>query len=132
MTTLDLHHVGIFMPALEEVDAFMALFGLTEQHRGYVEAWSCWCVFTTSVNTTTIEFIVPNGGPLARFNKGAAGLHHVAIRVPSLDAMRAGLEQQGIRLLAEEHVRGAGDFMCNFVSPVYTRGIQVELIEELS
>ena len=120
------------MPNLDEVDAFMALFGMTEHHRGYVEDWSCWCVFTNSINSTTIEFVVPNGGPLARFNKGAAGLHHIAIRVPNLDAMRAGLEQQGIRLLAEQHVLGAGNFLCNFVSPVSTRGIQVELIQELS
>jgi hypothetical protein len=28
-------------------------------------------------------------------------------------------------------VRGAGSFLCNFLAPVYSRGVTVEFVEEL-
>lgn len=34
-----------------------------------------------------------------------------------------------MKLLNDVHVKGAGPFLCNFLSPIYTRGIQVEFIE---
>jgi len=29
-------------------------------------------------------------------------------------------------------VKGAGDFLCNFLSPVYTRGVTIEFVQLLS
>lgn len=124
-----MHHVGIVQPSEEEASTLMALLGLEEDYRGYVETWRALCIFTKAQGATPIEFVIPNGGPLEKFNKGAGGLHHIALTVNSLDATRARLEQQGMKLLSEVHVRGAGPFFCNFLSPVFTRGIQVEFIE---
>jgi len=36
-----------------------------------------------------------------------------------------------MKLLEENHVKGAGPFRCNFLSPVYTRGLTIEYIELL-
>ncbi len=36
-----------------------------------------------------------------------------------------------MRLLESEHVKGAGNFLCNFLSPVYTRGITIEFVQLL-
>ena len=47
----------------------------------------------------------------------------MALQVPSLDALAAELEQQDMKLLEPEHVKGAGDFLCNFLSPVYAHGV---------
>jgi hypothetical protein len=33
-----------------------------------------------------------------------------------------------IRLLAPEPVKGAGNFLCNFMSPIYSRGLTVEFV----
>ncbi len=76
-----------------------------------------------------IEFVIPAGGPLANFNKGAGGLHHIAFQVIDLNELALGLRAKGMSLLEPEHVRGAGPFTCNFLSPSYTRGLTVEFVQ---
>jgi catechol 2,3-dioxygenase-like lactoylglutathione lyase family enzyme len=127
-----LHHVGIVQPTEEDALSLMALLGLEEDYRGFVPQWSALCIFTKARAGSPIEFVVPDGGPLAKFNKGAGGLHHVALQVRDLNAVQRGLEAEGMKLLEPEHVKGAGNFICNFLSPVYTRGITVEFVQLLS
>jgi hypothetical protein len=74
---------------------------------------------------------VPNGGNLAKFNRGVGGLHHVAVAVDSIRDVANELAKEGISLLEEQAIRGAGQFLCNFLAPVHTRGVIVEYIEEL-
>ena len=126
-----LHHVGIVQPTEPEAMALMALLGLEEDYRGFVPQWSALCIFTKANGASPIEFVVPDGGPLAKFNKGAGGLHHVALQVPDLDALARRLEAEEMKLLEPEHVKGAGNFLCNFLSPVYTRGLIVEFVQVL-
>lgn len=126
-----LHHVGIVQPSEAGAQALMSLLGLEEDYRGFVPQWSALCIFAKAANGSPIEFVIPDGGPLERFNKGAGGLHHIALQVPSLDALAAALEAEGMKLLEAEHVKGAGPFMCNFLSPVYTRGITIEFVQLL-
>src|SRR5258708_5921654 len=129
MGSLKLHHVGIVQPTEQEALQFMHLLGMEEHYRGYVERWKCWGIFAQSYNGSTIEFVVPTEGVLTKFNKGAGGLHHVAVEVDNLDVTRSELEREGMQLVEAEHVKGAGPFLCNFLSPIYTRGIQVEFIQ---
>lgn len=124
-----LHHVGIIQPSEEDALALMALMGMEEDYRGYVPQFQALCIFAKATTGSLIEFVVPDGGPLVKFNKGAGGLHHIALQVPDLDALRRGLEAEGMRLLEPEHVQGAGDFLCNFLSPVFTRGITIEFVQ---
>jgi methylmalonyl-CoA/ethylmalonyl-CoA epimerase len=126
-----LHHVGIIQPSEEDALALMSLLGLEEDYRGFVPKWSALCIFTKPSGGSPIEFVIPDGGPLERFNKGAGGLHHIALKVPDLDALAAELEAQDMKLLESEHVKGAGNFLCNFLSPVYTRGITIEFVQLL-
>ena len=126
-----LHHVGIVVPDEDEMTAMMATLGLTEDYRGYVPEFHALCIFTQGNGASPVEFVVPDGGPLLKFNKGMGGLHHLAYLVDSLDAKAAELAAQGARFLEDRHVKGAGPFRCNFVSPIYTRGLTVEYIELL-
>ena len=127
-----LHHVGIVQPSEADAQALMGLLGLEEDYRGFVPQWSALCIFTkAAAGGSPIEFVIPDGGPLERFNKGAGGLHHIALQVPSLDALAKALDGEGMRLLEATHVKGAGPFLCNFLSPVYTRGITIEFVELL-
>lgn len=126
-----LHHVGIVQPSLEDALQMMALLGLQEDYRGFVPQFSALCVFTKREVGSPIEFVIPDGGPLERFNKGAGGLHHIALEVPDLDALARDLAAQDMRLLEPEHVKGAGPFLCNFLSPVYTRGVTIEYVQLL-
>ena len=126
-----LHHVGIVVPDADEMAAMMATLGLVEDYRGYVPEFQALCVFTAGNGASPIEFVIPDGGPLLKFNKGFGGLHHLAYLTASLDATAAELSAKGMKLLEENHVKGAGPFRCNFLSPVYTRGLTIEYIELL-
>jgi methylmalonyl-CoA/ethylmalonyl-CoA epimerase len=126
-----LHHVGIVQPTEADALQMMALMGLQEAYRGFVPQFSALCIFTRRAEGSPIEFVVPSGGPLEKFNKGAGGLHHIALQVSDLDLLARELESQDMRLLEPEHVRGAGNFLCNFLSPIYTRGVTIEYVQLL-
>jgi methylmalonyl-CoA/ethylmalonyl-CoA epimerase len=127
-----LHHVGIVVPSDEQAQALMALLGLEEAYRGFVASYAATCIFTAGNGGSPIEFVVPDGGVLAKFNRGVGGIHHVALAVDSLDRVTRDLAERGVKLLEAEPVRGAGNFVCNFLPPAQTRGVIVEFIEELS
>ena len=81
-----------------------------------------------------IELLEPTApdSPIAKFlAKRGPGLHHVALRVPDLDAAIARLTAQGARLLNEPR-RGAGGHLYVFVHPASTGGVLLELIQEQS
>jgi hypothetical protein len=102
-----------------------------EAYRGFVQAYAATCIFTAGNGGSPIEFVVPSGGSLAKFNRGVGGLHHVALTVDSIRDVANELAKEGIFLLEPEPIRGAGQFLCNFLAPVHTRGVIVEYIEEL-
>jgi methylmalonyl-CoA epimerase len=61
--------------------------------------------------------------------KRGEGLHHVAIRVPDLNASVERLKAAGARLLNEPRA-GAGGHIYVFVHPSSTGGVLLELIQE--
>lgn len=127
-----LHHVGIIQPDMEAAEAFMALFNHEEDYRGYVDAFECWCIFLKAPEgTAAVELVVPTGGPLMKFNRGAGGLHHYAFETPDIRAVQAALAEKDVRMLEDEPVQGAGNFLCNFVHPVSTRGVIIEYVQPL-
>ena len=127
-----LHHVGIVVPSVEDAQATMAALGLVEDYRGYVPEFFALCIFTRATASAPIEFVVPDGGPLLKFNRGMGGMHHLAYVTDDLDRLAHDLAAKGIPMLVTPHVKGAGDFLCNFVSPIYTRGITVEYVQLLT
>jgi methylmalonyl-CoA/ethylmalonyl-CoA epimerase len=132
--TLDppLHHVGIVQPDEETVSTLMQVLNLTEDYRGYVPQFHALCIFTRATNGgSPIEFVVPDGGPLVKFNKGAGGIHHLAFAVADIAATQAEFAAQGIRMIEPEAVKGAGNFLCNFLAPTATRGIITEYVQLL-
>ena len=62
-------------------------------------------------------------------DKRGEGLHHVAIRVPDLNASVEKLRASGARLLNEPR-QGAGGHLYVFVHPSSTGGVLLELIQE--
>lgn len=128
-----LHHVGVIQPDMQSAEDYMALFGHEEDYRGWVEPFSCWCIFLKAPpGNAAVELVVPEGGPLEKFNRGAGGLHHYAFETPDIAALQEALAARDVRMLEPEAVKGAGNFLCNFVHPVSTRGVIVEYIQPLS
>jgi methylmalonyl-CoA epimerase len=62
-------------------------------------------------------------------DKRGEGLHHVAIRVPDLNAAVERLRSSGARLLNDPRP-GAGGHLYVFVHPASTGGVLLELIQE--
>jgi methylmalonyl-CoA epimerase len=61
--------------------------------------------------------------------KRGEGLHHIALKVPDLNASVEKLRASGARLLNEPRV-GAGGHLYVFVHPSSTGGVLLELIQE--
>lgn len=126
----ELHHVGIVLPSLEDAEAHLRTFGLVEDYRGYVEPWNCWCIFTKTVaGGTAIELVVADDGPLLKFNGGVGGVHHFAYKIDDFNAAEAWCAKSDLKLVEPAPIKGAGDFWCNFIHPISTRGIQIELVK---
>ena len=127
-----LHHVGVVLPTIADAEAHMATFGLVEDYRGYVEHWHCWCIFTRAgAGGAAVELVVADDGPLLKFNRGIGGVHHFAYEIEDFAETAAWCVANDLRLLEPEPIRGAGDFLCNFIHPMSTRGIQIELVQPL-
>ena len=124
-----LHHVGIVQSNESDALEQMSLLGLEEEYRGFVPQWSALCIFAKSSGGSQIEYVIPSGGPLAKFNNGAGGIHHIAFEVADLRALEMELEADGMKFIESKAVRGAGKFICNFLSPIYTRGLRVEYVQ---
>ena len=62
-------------------------------------------------------------------DKRGEGLHHVALKVPDLNASVEKLRASGARLLNEPRT-GAGGHLYVFVHPSSTGGVLLELIQE--
>lgn len=125
-----LHHVGVVFASIEDAEAHMATFGLIEDYRGYVAPWHSWCIFTTpAAGGTAIELVVADEGPLLKFNKGMGGVHHFAYEIDDFAAVARWCEERDLRLLEPEPIKGAGDFWCNFIHPLSTRGVQIEFVQ---
>jgi methylmalonyl-CoA epimerase len=67
---------------------------------------------------------------IAKFiDKRGEGLHHIALKVPDLNATVARLKALGAKLLNEPRP-GAGGHLYVFVHPSSTGGVLLELIQE--
>ncbi len=126
-----LHHVGIVSPSEKLAVQQMAFLGFKESFRGYVKTWNALCIFCAPNGAVPLEFVIADREPLTKFNDGIGGVHHIALQVNDIDATMRQLSQKGIKLLEPEPVKGAGPFLCNFVHPIYTKGIIVEIVQEI-
>jgi len=123
-----LHHVGIIVPDAERLQELCRICGVTPGRRQYVAEYQAECVFSEGPGGV-IEFIIPGGGKLAKFNNGNGGLHHIAIEVDDLRATTADLAADGIKLLEASPV-DAGPIWINFLPPVFSRGVIVEYVQK--
>jgi LAO/AO transport system kinase len=125
---LPLDHVGIAVrDATEMVAAFRDLFGL---ETGAPEDVGAHRVRFIDTGPVTLELVEPlsEGSAVGKFlSTRGAGLHHVCLRVPDLDATLAALKARGVRLVDEVARQGADGARIAFLHPSSTGGILIEL-----
>jgi methylmalonyl-CoA/ethylmalonyl-CoA epimerase len=129
---LPLDHVAIAVPSIA---AALPLFELLANATGSpVERVEAQHVDVAFIGTGTgrIELIQPAGADstVQKFlDKRGPGLHHIAYRVPDIEAALARLAAAGIRLIDRVPRAGAGGHRVAFLHPQSTQGVLVELVE---
>lgn len=81
---------------------------------------------------TLVELLAPTvpDGPVARFvARRGPGLHHIALRVPDLDAALHDLRDAGARLLDDAPRPGRAGSRVAFVHPSFAGGVLIELVQ---
>jgi LAO/AO transport system kinase len=124
-------HLGIAVKSLEQAAAFYESIGLAVGHRETVAAEKVH-VAMLPAGDSRIELLEPSDAdsPIGKFlEKRGPGLHHLALRVPDLNAAVERLRASGARLLNEPR-RGAGGHLYVFVHPASAGGVLLELIQE--
>jgi LAO/AO transport system kinase len=124
-------HLGIAVQSLADSIAFYESLGLAVAHRETVLTEKVE-VAMLPAGDSRVELLQPTSpdSPIAKFlEKRGPGLHHVALRVPDLNAAVSRLKANGARLLNEPRA-GAGGHIYVFIHPASTGGVLLELIQE--
>jgi methylmalonyl-CoA epimerase len=125
-------HLGIAVRSLDDALKFYRdQLGLDVAMRETVEHEKV-NVAMLPLGQPRIELLEPteSDSVIGKFlDKRGEGLHHVAIRVPDLNASVHRLKSAGARLLNEPRT-GAGGHLYVFVHPSATGGVLLELIQE--
>ncbi len=128
---LHIDHLGIAVESLQEAIPFYETLGLAVAHRETVSQEKVHVAMLPAADAR-IELLEPAAAdsPISKFlAKHGPGLHHVALRVPDLNAAVERLRASGARLLNEPRA-GAGGHLYVFVHPASTGGVLLELIQE--
>ena len=125
-------HLGIAVPSLDDALRFyVEHLGMQAGHRETVEKEKVNLAMLAA-GGPRLELLEPTSpdSPIAKFlEKRGPGLHHIALRVPDLNAAVERLRAGGVRLLNEPR-EGAGGHVYVFVHPASTGGVLLELIQE--
>ena len=130
-SNISIDHLGIAVKSIDNALTFYALqLGLESVSRETV-AQEKVNVAMLPLSGSRIELLEPTepDSPVGRFlDKRGEGLHHVALKVPDLNAAVSRLRASGARLLNEPRV-GAGGHLYVFVHPSSAGGVLLELIQ---
>ncbi len=129
---MKIHHIGIIIPDRSQMDIWQTLFGCGVISEHYIDEYQATLIFceTDGTNGPAIEFIIPDGGTLKKFNKGRGGLHHIAFQVDSIEDVRKTIKDQHQIDLLEDHNVRVDHLQVNFLPPFVTRGVIIEYVQE--
>jgi len=130
LSTID--HVGV---AVEDIDVALALYrdslGMPLVHRETVTEQGVDAALL-DVGDSHVELLQPLGPDTAvgKFlSRRGPGLHHVAYRVPDVEATLNALAEAGLRLIDERPRNGIRGSRVAFVHPASTGGVLTEIVQ---
>jgi methylmalonyl-CoA epimerase len=126
-----LDHVALVVADLARSAALYESFGFSELYRETVGDQGVEIVGMRA-GDSTIELLRPLSAdsPLVKFlgNKESR-LHHIAYRVPDIEAELARLKQSGVRLIDERSRRGAHGNLIAFIHPSAAGDVLIEVCQ---
>ncbi|HEX4771541.1 MAG TPA: methylmalonyl Co-A mutase-associated GTPase MeaB [Bryobacteraceae bacterium] len=133
---VEIDHIGIAVEKLESgLHFYQELLGMPLAGRETVDGERVHVAMLPAGNgndSPRVELLEPTdeASPIARFlAKHGPGLHHIALRVPDLEASVDRLKREGALLLNEPR-EGAGGHRYVFVHPKSAGGVLLELIQK--
>ena len=130
VVSLVIDHVGI---AVADVDAslkfFTGVLGLTSGETEDIKSQNSRVRFidTGDAKLELVESLAPDSAIGKYIAKRGPGLHHVALRVPDIQAAMARVVAAGVRMIDHVPRQGAHGSLIAFVHPGDTHGVLVEL-----
>lgn len=125
-------HIGIAINGLDEALAvWRDALGLEVEHTEEVAEQGVR-VTMLPVGESHIELLQPltANSPVGKFlEKRGPGIHHIAVRVPDIQAALNQLRQKGTRLIDEKPRIGARGCLVAFVHPSSANGVLLELVQ---
>ncbi|TMW73721.1 methylmalonyl-CoA epimerase [Alteribacter natronophilus] len=125
-------HIGIAVRSIDEAMTFYADHLQLKAEAAVEVPEQGVKVAFIPLGNTKIELLEPLGedSPVAKFiEKRGEGLHHVAFSTGGLEARLAQLKREGVTLLNESPVTGAGGYPIAFLHPKAANGTLVELCD---
>lgn len=123
-------HVGLAVTSIESALAFYRdVLGLSP---GEPETVDGARIVSLSLGESEVELLesLDADGPIAKFlARRGPGIHHIAYRVPDLEATLRTCHERGYRLIDEQPRIGQGGKRVAFIHPEATAGILIELTE---
>lgn len=126
-----LDHIALVVANLSEAEQIYASLGFAVRYRERVDEQGVDIVGMRA-GESTIELLKPLSAdsPLERFRGDKpTRLHHIAYRVPDIEAELAKLRGAGIRLIDDRPRRGAHGNLIAFLHPSATGGTLIELCQ---
>ncbi len=132
LADLPLDHVAIAVASIDDaLPTIEAATGGKGSQRERLESQGVEICFV-GAGDGKLELLQPLGPdtPVGRFlEKRGPGLHHVAYRVPDIEAALHTLEDRGLELIDRTPRTGARGHRVAFLHPRSTAGVLIELVE---
>lgn len=131
---LKVEHIGIAVQSLaESLPLFEKLLNTTCYKVEEVESEQVrTAFFATGENKIELLESTSPDGIIARYlSKRGEGIHHIAFEVQDIESEMKRLANEGFELLQQTPKRGADNKLVCFLHPRGTKGVLVELCEEI-
>ncbi len=122
-------HIGIAVRSIKDtLKYYESALGLTCEKIEEVESQKVRTAFL-AVGEVHIELLEPTSeeSPIAKFlNDRGEGIHHIAFATSNIEGQLTRAKENGIRLIHEVPIDGAGGKLVAFLHPKSTHGVLTE------
>ena len=129
-----IEHIGIAVKDVEEANkVYEKLLGVSPYKMESVESEGVNTSFfqTGESKIELLEATKPESAIAKFIEKKGEGIHHIAFLVKDIKAEMTRLSNEGFTILNEEPKMGADNKLVCFIHPKNTKGVLVELCQEI-
>ena len=133
MKIIGIEHIGIATDDLSKGKKFWnQILNITHTHSEEVEnQGTITDIYDTGSGKIELLLSKYPHSPIAKFiKKRGCGIHHICLKVDSIDGAIKELKENNIKLIGDDYTIGAEGYKVIFIHPSSTGGVLLELAEE--